>query len=109
MNLPLAWQRKTGLNSSHVLPVSSPMSRSLILRSLWLPSLILGIGVVLALALVSLSAWRAESRMQVMQGHMQHILALQQLALHIEQDTLRPLDPHWPQPPDPQAALSSTA
>ena len=99
MNLPLAWQRKTGLNSSHVLPVSSPMSRSLILRSLWLPSLILGIGVVLALALVSLSAWRAESRMQVMQGHMQHILALQQLALHIEQDTLRPFDPHTPLSP----------
>ena len=47
MPIPLAWHRKTGLNGRYVLPAASPMSRSLILRSLWLPSLILGIGVVL--------------------------------------------------------------
>lgn len=107
MPIPLAWHRKTGLNGRHVLPAASPMSRSLILRSLWLPSLILGIGVVLALALVSLSAWRAESRMQIMQSHMQHILALQRLAQTIGQDALRPIDPATPLSPTTRQALDT--
>jgi len=101
----LAYPRETRLNSSHEDTDSYPVSSALILRSLRLPALVLGSVVILALALMTLTAWRAETRIGTVQLHMQNILALQALSMHIEHDYLRLVNPQAPLPAHVQQAL----
>ncbi|HUW26970.1 MAG TPA: ATP-binding protein [Sulfuriferula sp.] len=93
------------MNSSHEDTDSYPVSSALILRSLRLPALVLGSVVILALALMTLTAWRAETRIGTVQLHMQNILALQALSMHIEHDYLRLVNPQAPLPAHVQQAL----
>ena len=101
----LAYPTETSLNSSHEDTDSYPVSSALILRSLRLPALVLGSVVILALALMTLTAWRAETRIGTVQLHMQNILALQALSTHIEHDYLRLVNPQSPLPVSVQKAL----
>lgn len=101
----LAYPGETRLNSSHEDTGSYPVSSALILRSLRLPALVLGSVVILALALMTLTAWRAETRIGTVQLHMQNILALQALSMHIEHDYLRLVNPQAPLPAHVQQAL----
>ena len=101
----LAYPRETRLNSSHEDTDSYPVSSALILRSLRLPALVLGSVVILALALMTLTAWRAETRIGTVQLHMQNILALQALSMHIEHDYLRLVNPQAPLPAHVQQTL----
>ncbi len=101
----LAYPTETRLNSSHEDTDSYPVSSALILRSLRLPALVLGSVVILALALMTLTAWRAETRIGTVQLHMQNILALQALSTHIEHDYLRLVNPQSPLPVSVQKAL----
>ncbi len=84
------------MNSSHEDTDSYPVPRALILRPLRLPGLVLGSVVILALALMTLTAWRAEIRIGTVQLHMQNILALQALSMQIEHDYLRLVNPQAP-------------
>lgn len=74
------------------------MSNALILRPFRLPAIILGSAVILTLTLMTLTAWRAETRIDTVQLHMQNILALQTLSMHIEHDYLRLVNPQIPLP-----------
>jgi two-component system NtrC family sensor kinase len=94
----LAYPEETSLNSGHDDTPARPMSNALILRPFRLPAIILGSAVILTLTLMTLTAWRAETRIDTVQQHMQNILALQTLSMHIEHDYLRLVNPQAPLP-----------
>jgi len=101
----LAYRGETRLNSSHGDSATYTVSRALILRSLRLPGLVLGSVVILALALMTLTAWRAEIRIGTVQLHMQNILALQALSMRIEHDYSHLVNPRAPLPARVRKAL----
>jgi len=101
----LAYFGETRLNSRYEHSNAHPVPSALILRSLRLPGAVLGSVVILTLALMTLTAWRAESRIGIVQLHMQNILALQALSLHIQHDYSRLANPRTPLPAGVRKAL----
>lgn len=101
----LAYPSETGLNSGHADTNARSMSNALILRPFRVPAMVLGSMVILTLTLMTLTAWRAETRIDTVQLHMQNVLALQALSTHIEHDYLRLVNPQAPLPARVREAL----